>query len=364
MPISDRDYVRGNHPPSCTCKECTDRRLKKLTNQSYDKSRKETSRKTKPASVGSNIPPVFLQTTRGKPLQRIWRTIPLSVHKLFLSLLIIAGLVDIIRRGSTLFTHQTDPIKNTIVFLVEVGLWFWIISILRSRRYKYRKPKFKLVFITIIAITLVCAFAGIEPPSSYKDEALNSISAYLKERQAIREAVEIAEAEELAVEEARMKAEALAQADAERKAEEEEEKQTLTSLSRLIYQLVNEERENHGLNSLQISSTLTSLAEEHSKKMVDYDYFSHDRMPNTRPFDWNLQPGFGRGENISMTPSRLLIPGPFLTSDQLANEVVQGWMNSPSHRQNILESRFIHTGIGISKKDTYYYITQMFEGQW
>jgi len=195
MPVSDRDYVRGEHPPTCTCKECTDRRLARLTGRSSDKGRGKTPRRTKPISVHSNIPPFFSQTIRGTPLHRIWRKIPLSVHKLFLSLLVITGLVDIIRRGYTLFTHQTDPIKNTIIFLVEVGLWFWIVTILRSRRYKYRNPKFKLVFIIVIAITLVCAFAGIEPLSSYKDGALNSVSDYLEERQASKEAAEIAEAE-------------------------------------------------------------------------------------------------------------------------------------------------------------------------
>ena len=30
MPFSDRDYVRGNHPPSCTCVDCCERRLKQL----------------------------------------------------------------------------------------------------------------------------------------------------------------------------------------------------------------------------------------------------------------------------------------------------------------------------------------------
>ncbi len=30
MPIEDRDYIRGTHPPYCTCKECTARRLGKL----------------------------------------------------------------------------------------------------------------------------------------------------------------------------------------------------------------------------------------------------------------------------------------------------------------------------------------------
>jgi len=29
MPLSDRDYMRGSHPPNCTCVECTNRRLRK-----------------------------------------------------------------------------------------------------------------------------------------------------------------------------------------------------------------------------------------------------------------------------------------------------------------------------------------------
>ena len=184
MPVSDRDYVRGNHPPACTCKECTDRRLRKFTGRNPDD-------KTPPRIKL----PFFSQTMGGKPLRRIWRKIPLSVHKLFLSLLVIAGLVDIVRRGYTLFTQQTDPIKNTIILLVEVGLWFWLVTVLRNRRYRYRKPKFKLVFIAIIAITLVCTFAGIEPLSSYKDNLFNSIGDYLEEQQATREAAKVAEAE-------------------------------------------------------------------------------------------------------------------------------------------------------------------------
>ena len=114
--------------------------------------------------------------------------------------------------------------------------------------------------------------------------------------------------------------------------------------------MINKERANHGLSSLQTNFTLISLAEEHSKEMIDYDYFSHDRMPGSSPFDWGLEPGFGRGENIFMMPERLVIPGPLLTLNQLANKIVQGWMDSPGHRQNILEAYFSYTGIGIAKK--------------
>jgi len=244
--------------------------------------------------------------------------------------------------------------------LVEVGLWFWIVAILRSGRYRYRRPKFKLVFITVIAITLVCAFAGIEPLSSYKDTISNYITNTTERWQADREAAEIV------AEEARLKAEVLAKAEAERKAEEEAqaEEQTITKLVQLIYQSINVERTTQGLSPLRTSSTLTSLAEEHSKEMVTYDYFSHDRMPGSRPFDWGLQPGFGRGENIFQMPEQLVIPGPLLTPEELAAEITQSWMESPGHRQNILESRFTYTGIGITKKGIYYYVTQIFEGQW
>lgn len=37
MPVSDRDYIRGKHPPTCTCKECTDRRLRMLRKEVHPK---------------------------------------------------------------------------------------------------------------------------------------------------------------------------------------------------------------------------------------------------------------------------------------------------------------------------------------
>lgn len=203
MPLNDRDYVRGKHPPTCTCQECTNRRLGKskrqtrdkiiptllrsLTGQKSNNTKREAPPKTKQSFLHFNIPPFFIR--------RIWRKIPLWIHKLFLSLLVIAGLVDIIRRGHELFTHHTEPLKNTIIFLVEFAVWIWIITVLRKRRYKYRKPKFKVILISVVAIVLVCAFAGIEPMSSYKDKIFSAISTTLEERQAISEAAKKAEAE-------------------------------------------------------------------------------------------------------------------------------------------------------------------------
>lgn len=35
MPLADRDYMRGSHPPACTCWECTKRRLRRLRKEAH-----------------------------------------------------------------------------------------------------------------------------------------------------------------------------------------------------------------------------------------------------------------------------------------------------------------------------------------
>jgi len=71
------------------------------------------------------------------------------------------------------FARQIDPVLGTLVFVVEVGLSIWVMYLLRSSRYRRRTPSFKLVFFSLLGVTLVCAFAGIEPLASYKDIALD-----------------------------------------------------------------------------------------------------------------------------------------------------------------------------------------------
>lgn len=157
---------------------------------------------------------------RSRTARNVFRTI----IKLFLSLLVIIGLADVSRRGYILFTQQTEPLRDTIIFLVEVGLWLWVISILRSRKYKYRKPKFKLVLVAIIAISLVCAFAGVQPMANYKDKAVDSVTSIVGEWQ-----------EQIAIKEAAQKAErAKQEAEEAARAEEESPKITLVEPPKVI----------------------------------------------------------------------------------------------------------------------------------
>lgn len=102
------------------------------------------------------------------------------VLKSFLCLLVVVGFVDIIYRGYILFTHQINPVIGTILFLVEVGLWIWIVVVLRMPKYQHSKPSFWLVFGAVLGVILICAFAGIQPLATYKDNIIQNATSIIK----------------------------------------------------------------------------------------------------------------------------------------------------------------------------------------
>ncbi len=104
-------------------------------------------------------------------------------------------------------------------------------------------------------------------------------------------------------------------------------------------QLINDERQRQGLNPLQVHSSLVQAARVHSKDMVCNNFFSHTGSDGSQPWDRARRYGYPSGaigENLFMGS------GPY-NSPQAA---FQGWMNSPGHRQNMLDPRWVHIGIG------------------
>jgi uncharacterized protein YkwD len=132
----------------------------------------------------------------------------------------------------------------------------------------------------------------------------------------------------------------------------------------LIIVLVNDEREEFDLSTLSEDALLTGLAWEHSISMVENNFFCHERYPGERPLSYNQPCGTIRGENIAKIPTRQVIPGPYLSLQEVCEWAVSGWMDSPGHRANILKPNYTETGVGVSFSDgwDYLYITQIFEG--
>ncbi|MFA6493110.1 MAG: CvpA family protein [Patescibacteria group bacterium] len=100
--------------------------------------------------------------------------------------------------------------------------------------------------------------------------------------------------------------------------------------------LVNEERAKNSLAPLKLDYTIRPVARGHSIDMAKNGYFSHvnlaSKTPADRMTDGNVSFWLA-GENIALAPSYELA------------EI--GFMNSPKHRDNILDPKYGRIGIGI-----------------
>lgn len=107
-----------------------------------------------------------------------------------------------------------------------------------------------------------------------------------------------------------------------------------------VVRLVNKERAAAGLKALTQKSELDKVAIAKSKDMAKNNYFSHTSPTYGSPFDMLKQFGVkysAAGENIAY-------------GQKTPEEVMNGWMNSPGHRANILNANFTQIGVGVAKK--------------
>lgn len=118
-----------------------------------------------------------------------------------------------------------------------------------------------------------------------------------------------------------------------------------------VADLVNQERAAQGLPALKYNAELSKVAEAKAADLRDKNYFSHTSPTYGSPFD--MMKSFGirytaAGENIAKgytTPAA----------------VMNGWMNSPGHKANILNSSFTEIGVGyVSGDNGAGYWVQMF----
>ncbi|TMW70300.1 CAP domain-containing protein [Alteribacter natronophilus] len=130
--------------------------------------------------------------------------------------------------------------------------------------------------------------------------------------------------------------------------------QTSSELSQFeqeVVRLTNEERTQRGLPELEIAEDVADVARDKSADMRDQGYFSHNSPTHGSPFDMMRSYGVdynAAGENIA-------------AGQQTPEQVVDAWMNSQGHRDNILSSSYTEIGVGHVEGGQYgHYWTQMF----
>jgi uncharacterized protein YkwD len=117
---------------------------------------------------------------------------------------------------------------------------------------------------------------------------------------------------------------------------------------------INAERRAAGLEPLACTPELCRLARTYSRDMVERHYFAH-ADPDGRTVEARAD-GAGIawrsvGENIARNRG----------FKDPADVAVREWMKSEGHRENILDARFLETGIGVwVAPDKTYYFTQIF----
>jgi uncharacterized protein YkwD len=130
-------------------------------------------------------------------------------------------------------------------------------------------------------------------------------------------------------------------------------------IERVIHSETNDRRAAHSLVSLSYSDHLSAIALQHSRDMAVRDFFDHTCPDDMEPVDRYRKFGHSvrnYGENIAK-----IYPGPTTSAEDAASEVVDEWMESPGHRENILQDQFKREGIGVYfGRDGAMYATQNF----
>jgi uncharacterized protein YkwD len=109
--------------------------------------------------------------------------------------------------------------------------------------------------------------------------------------------------------------------------------------------LLNQQRAAHGLPPLTQNARLTSASAGYSAEMVQQAFFNHEAPDGTTLVDRLTSVGYLHGgddwvvgENIGWGQGPLSTP----------RSMVQAWMNSTGHRENILADDYRQIGLGLA----------------
>ena len=140
----------------------------------------------------------------------------------------------------------------------------------------------------------------------------------------------------------------------------------ILELERKVHAGINAARTRNGVSPrLRWDDRLSTIARAHSDDMTNRGYFDHDNPEGLGPSDridragYNCWKGshYGVAENITIELESANI-------DRMADGAVQGWLNSPGHRTNLLGRQYDRTGIGASfgtwRGYKAVYVTQVF----
>lgn len=116
----------------------------------------------------------------------------------------------------------------------------------------------------------------------------------------------------------------------------------LTEEEQEFLNLINVNRKNRGLNELKIDNNIQNVARLKAQDLERNEYFSHQ------------SPSYGNiGEMLTSFGVEYAIAQENIAGNQNLSGAVEAWMNSESHKANILNNEFEYTGVAVVESSTY-----------
>lgn len=109
-----------------------------------------------------------------------------------------------------------------------------------------------------------------------------------------------------------------------------------------VIRLMNEYRSAEGLAPLSADTRLTQAADDRMRHMEEEAFWSHESPSGVTPFIWLRTRAYDfqtAGENLA-------------AGFETARVLVESWMESPGHRENIMSGDFEDCGIAIIEGST------------
>lgn len=122
----------------------------------------------------------------------------------------------------------------------------------------------------------------------------------------------------------------------------------------VLTDLTNQVRKEHDLPPLVRNSLLDNAAEMKKEDMLSRHYFAHDTPEGVSPWHWITKSGYHfsyAGENLAFNFSN-------------SQAIIDAWLNSPKHRDNILNRHYRDIGVSVVRLATssspLFFTVQMF----
>jgi uncharacterized protein YkwD len=142
---------------------------------------------------------------------------------------------------------------------------------------------------------------------------------------------------------------------------------------RWVWRYTNAERSQRGLNNVSYAPRVARVARDHSENMATHDYIGHTE-PNGETGEERYQgicdysgDGYTFGENAAGAyHERSFVAWGtdetvyLATEKEVARYLVDGWMRSEGHRENILREGWTELGVGVAVSGDEVYASQTF----